>query len=306
VHVAPATAWRDLNEATLLERIALGSCLDQAKPQPIWKAMLQQRPQLFIMMGDNVYGDGPSPDLKELRHAYALQARQPELAKVRASIPFLRIWDDHDYGLNDGGASFAYKAKAAELFHEFWQSRPEAPEGLYHSRIYGPSGRRVQIIMLDTRWFRSPLKPKTESFQHWGKYEPDDDPAKTMLGEAQWTWLERELKKPAELRILVSSIQVLAEGHGFERWGNLPRERDRLLRLLDATNAKGVILLSGDRHSGALYKLERRGSYPLVELTSSSLRRRTAPRRSASASSTTARILASSPLIGTQARSASP
>ena len=112
--VAPATAWLSLDETTALERIALGSPLDQAKAQPIWKAVLQQRPQLFIMMGDNVYGDGPSAPLRELRQAYAVQARQPEQAEVRASIPFLRIWDDHDYGLNDGGASFAHKAKAAE------------------------------------------------------------------------------------------------------------------------------------------------------------------------------------------------
>jgi alkaline phosphatase D len=268
-----AAAWQDLDEATVLERIALGSCLDQARPQPIWKAVLRQRPQLFIMMGDNVYGDGPSPDLKELRHAYALQARYPELAEARAGMPFLRIWDDHDYGLNDGGAGFAHKAEAAELFHKFWRSQPEAPEGLYHSRIYGPSGRRVQVIMLDTRYFRSALKPRTDAFPHWGKYEPDDDPAKTMLGAAQWAWLEQELRKPGELRLVVSSIQVLAEGHGFERWGNLPRERDRLLRLIAATGAKGVILLSGDRHSGALYRLERPGSYALVEITSSSLNR---------------------------------
>ncbi len=271
--IAPATAWRDLDPATVLERIALGSCLDQAKPQPIWKAVLDQRPQLFIMMGDNVYGDGPSADLRELRQAYADQAKHPDLAEVRERVPFLRVWDDHDYGLNDGGANFAHKAKAAGLFHEFWQSRPEAPEGLYHSRIYGPSGRRVQIVMLDTRWFRSPLKPKTESFPHRGRYEPDDDAAKTMLGEAQWAWLEQELRKPADLRILVSGIQVVAEGHGFERWGNLPRERDRLLRLIDTTGAKGVILISGDRHSGALYKQERPNAYPLVELTSSSLNR---------------------------------
>src|SRR5262245_7474969 len=122
----------------------------------------------------------------------------------RAVMPFLRIWDDHDYGDNDGGAGFAHKAKAAQLFHEFWQSRPEAPEGLYHSGIYGPLGQRVQIIMLDTRWFRSPLKPRRETSPQRDKYEPDDDPAKTMLGEPQWQWLEQELKKPAELRLLIS------------------------------------------------------------------------------------------------------
>jgi alkaline phosphatase D len=279
VRVAPATPWLRLDESTTLERIAFGSCLDHAKPQTVWKAVMAERPQLFLMMGDNVYGDGPSADLRELRHAYALQAARPELAEVRASVPFLAVWDDHDYGLNDGGTDFLHRFGATDIFHEFWQSRPEAPEGLYHARIYGPPGRRVQVLMLDTRWFRSPLKPRTATFPHWGKYEPDPDPAKTMLGDVQWAWLEQQLRKLAEVRILVSSIQVLAEGHGFERWGNLPRERDRLLRLLEAAGAKGVLMLSGDRHSGALYRLERPGSYPLVELTSSSLNRPYGPPR---------------------------
>jgi alkaline phosphatase D len=271
--IAPKSRWRTLAETTTLERIAFGSCLDQKRPEPIWRAVLSARPQLFLMLGDNVYGNVTSPDLKELKEAYAAQAAQPELAKARAAIPFLAIWDDHDYGMSDGGASFPYKTQSAELFYEFWQRKPEPHDGggIYYSRVYGPPGRRVQIIMLDTRTFRSDLKPKTPDFPYFGKYSPDDDPAKTMLGAAQWAWLESELKKPAEIRFLVSSIQVLAEGHGKERWGNLPRERDRLLRLIDDTKARGVIVLSGDRHAGAFYKKTAARSYPLVELTSSSL-----------------------------------
>ena len=231
------------------------------------------------MIGDNVYGDVRSAELRELKEAYADQAAQAELAEARAAVPFLAVWDDHDFGMNNAGASFPHKAGSARLFHEFWQLTPEPREsgGVYYSRIYGPAGKRVQIIMLDTRTFRSDLKRIRAEPPHRAKYDPDDDTAKTMLGAVQWAWLEAEFGKPAEIRLLVSSVQVLAEGHSFERWGNLPRERDRLLSLIEATRAKGVILLSGDRHAGAFYKTTAARSYPLVELTSSSLNRPRGP-----------------------------
>jgi alkaline phosphatase D len=276
---APTSPWRALAETTTLERIAFGSCLDQNKPQPIWKAVVAAQPQLFLMIGDNVYGNVRSADLQKLRTAYAKQAAQPELAEARGAIPFLAVWDDNDYGASDGGASFPYKRQAARLFYEFWQMRPEPRQGggIYYSRTYGPAGRRVQIIMLDTRTFRSDLKPRPAGFPYHGKYGVDDNPAKTMLGPEQWAWLEGELNRPAEIRLLVSSVQVLAEGHGKERWGNLSRERDRLLRLIENAKAKGVILLSGDRHAGAFYKTTEGLSYPLLELTSSSLNRPIGP-----------------------------
>ena len=94
-----------------------------------------------------------------------------------------------------------------------------------------------------------------------------------MLGDAQWTWLEAQLRQPAELRLLVSSIQVLAETHGWERWGHLPRERDRLFQLIGRSGARGVVLLTGDRHRAAVYRRTEGLPYPLVEVTSSSLNR---------------------------------
>jgi len=100
---------------------------------------------------------------------------------------------------------------------------------------------------------------------------PDPDPAKTMLGLVQWEWLAKELRRPAEVRLIVSSTQVLAEGHGWERWGNMPLERQKLLDTIRDCGAKGVVLLSGDRHVGALYRETPRGHYPLYELTSSGL-----------------------------------
>ena len=101
---------------------------------------------------------------------------------------------------------------------------------------------------------------------------PDDDPAKTMLGAAQWEWLAERLREPAELRLIVSSIQVFADGHGYQRWGNLPRERQRLYDLIGEDQGRGVVFLSGDRrHIAAIYRESSNVPYPLVEITSSGI-----------------------------------
>jgi alkaline phosphatase D len=259
-----------------LSRIAFGSCANQANPQPIWDAILTYRPELFIFAGDNVYGDFKTPDAANLRHAYQLARGIEGYARLRHEVPHLAVWDDHDYGINDGGGDFPYKSIAKELFLEFWgvpaTDIRRTREGIYDSQIIGPPGQRVQIILLDLRWFRSPLK-RTDQYGAPGKerYVPDPDPAKTMLGARQWAWFADELSKPAELRLVVSSTQVLADGHGWERWGNLPLERERLIDTIRDSGAKGVILLSGDRHVGALYRETPPGMPALYEVTSSGL-----------------------------------
>ena len=259
-----------------LSRIAFGSCAHQDKPQPIWDAVLDYRPELFVFTGDNVYGDVTSAAMTELRNAYAAAAMVEGIAALRAQVPVLATWDDHDYGQNDGGADFPHKGQAEELFHAFWGIEDDDPRrqrpGIYHAETLGSPGRRIQIILLDTRSFRSALRP-TDERHALGKeaYLPDPDPAKTMLGEAQWAWLAERLREPAEVRLLVSSVQVLAEQHGFERWGNLPLERQRLLDLIAETGARGVVIISGDRHIGALYRLSDGVPYDLYEITSSGL-----------------------------------
>jgi alkaline phosphatase D len=258
-----------------LTRIAFGSCAHQAKPQPIWDAVLAYRPELFIFTGDNVYGDVSSSAMTELRAAYARAATIEGYTRVRQTVPVLATWDDHDYGRNDGGADFPHKAEAKRLFLEFWQVPQADPrrtrDGVHSATILGPEGRRVQVILLDTRTFRSPLRRKPEPTPGTGPYLPDPGPTRTMLGDAQWQWLREQLIRPAELRLIVSSVQVLADGHDWERWGNLPLERQKLLDLIASTGANGVILLSGDRHVGALYRLARNVSYPLTEITSSGI-----------------------------------
>jgi alkaline phosphatase D len=266
-----------LAPATTLTRIAVGSCNHQSAAQHMWAQIASANPQLFLMIGDNVYGDAGwdgDAGLASLRSAYALQASHPEFAGFRAKVPMMTTWDDHDFGFNDAGGSFPFRGWSETLFETFWGSSKavKARPGIYESTITGPQGKRVQVIMLDTRFFRSDLKrgPWTKDRLPLGGYLPDDSAGKTVLGEAQWAWLAAELAKPADLRIVVSSTQVLTTAHQFEGWTNFPAERTRLLDLLGTREASGLVLLSGDRHSGGVYKVDH-GGQTIWELTSSSL-----------------------------------
>ncbi|MGE3915305.1 MAG: alkaline phosphatase D family protein [Hyphomicrobiaceae bacterium] len=277
--VAPATPWLVPQPAQSLDRIAFGSCLHQLWPQPILNAVVAARPQLFLMLGDNVYGDAKGASPEALAEAYRVQAAQPGLAALRAAVPVLATWDDHDYGKNDAGRELPWKARSRELFAEFWQLPPGTlPDGgVYRAVMLGPPGRRVQVILLDTRSFRSPLarRPAEEVAvgRLRGPYMPSTAADQDMLGTAQWAWLEAELRRPAELRLLVSSIQVLSDAHRFERWGNLPDERRRLDEVIARTGAKGLVILSGDRHLSAIYRKPGGKPYAYPEVTSSGLNR---------------------------------
>ena len=269
-------------EGTVLTRIAFGSCADEELPQPIWQASAGAEPDLVLFMGDNIYVDYIDGEFVEkvtpqmISEAYDLLALHPDYSPFRSTVPILAVWDDHDFGKNDGGREFELKAQSKELMLEFFGFAENAAvrgrDGLYHAAAFGPPGRRVQIIMLDTRWFRSPLTP-TDERDAPGKerYVASTAGEQIILGEAQWIWLEAQLRAPADLRLLVSSIQVLSEGHGWELWRNLPAERQRFFELVRQTKVENLVLLSGDRHVGGLYRLEGETGYPLYEITASSL-----------------------------------
>lgn len=268
-----------------LRRIAFGSCAHQNLPLPIFDAIVKTRPELFLFLGDNIYADylparGKSDVsrkdylAKSLREKYEDLAKLPGFRRLRKACPLLATWDDHDYGLNDAGEEFVDRVESQKIFLDFFGIPKDSPrrkqDGIFHAAEFGPEDRRVQVLLLDTRYFRSALKERKVP-PGIGPYVPDPDPMKTMLGAAQWRWLEEQLRRPARLRLLVSSIQVVPEDHGWEKWMNLPAERDRLFALIRSTGAAGVVCLSGDRHLAELSVMDAGIGYPLFDLTSSGL-----------------------------------
>ncbi len=252
-----------------LRRICLGSCAKEDWPQPIWDPILASKPDLFVFLGDNIYGD--TTDMDVLRAKYAKFGALPAFQKLKKTCPLLATWDDHDFGMNDAGGDYPKKVESQKIFLDFWEEPQDSPrrkrEGIYDAKVFGPEGRRVQVLLLDTRYHRSRLKRGEHG------YVPNADPGAAMLGDAQWRWLEEQLRTPAELRIVVSSIQVVAEDHPYEKWTNLPKEREKLFELVRSTKAQGVIFVSGDRHLAELSMMDGGIGYPVYDLTASAINR---------------------------------
>ena len=275
---APAVLARDPDPGVAVRRIAAGSCIRQDKPQPIWRAVADFAPDVLLLLGDNIYGD--TEDMAVLREKYGVLAANPGFAALRSRVPIVAVWDDHDYGANDAGSDYPRRRESQQVFLDFFGVSADSPlrvqEGIFRTLVVGPPGRRVQFICLDTRFHRSPLAsmPWSERVRGEGPYTPTADPGATVLGAEQWRWLAGVLAEPAEVRIVLSSIQVAAMEHHWEQWGNFPAERSRLFRTLRESGAEGLIIVSGDRHAAEVSRVAPGPdalSYPLYDLTASSL-----------------------------------
>lgn len=280
---APAGKSLPASDA-VISTILIGSCLDEETgPSAALASIAGEDADLFLMVGDNVYGDrdgrsyvNNQADLEELRESFADLAARQDFQAVRATHPMMVSWDDHDFGANDAGQEFPFRSLAERVHEVFWglddQDVGQWP-GTYYARSFGPDGQRVQVIMLDTRFFRSGLTP-TDEYGAKGKerYLPAPSGSmQDMLGAAQWTWLENQLQQPADIRFIASSVQVMPTVHGWEAWSALPDERQRLFDLIRKTEASGVVFLSGDRHTAFIYEEADILPYSAHELTASSL-----------------------------------
>ncbi|MBT8260043.1 MAG: alkaline phosphatase family protein [Bacteroidia bacterium] len=252
--------------------ISFGSCDDQKKQNNLWDDVLLNKPDIWIWGGDNIYSD--TKDMNKMAKDYEDQLSDEGYKSVYESIEIHGTWDDHDYGLNDGGSEYKMKKESQQLLLNFLgvdkSDERYKREGVYYSKdIKLPEGT-IKLIVLDMRYFRTALK---KSKVKGKRYEPTTEKGSTILGEAQWKWFTKELKNSqAEFNIIVSSIQVLSSEHGYESWGTMPNEQSKLFSLIQDSKAKGVIVLSGDRHISEFSKKNLEDlKYPLIDFTSSGL-----------------------------------
>lgn len=261
---------KELNKNDLV--IAFGSCNRQTFENKLWKPILEHKPEAWIWGGDIIYSD--TDDMELMAQHYQQQREQEGYKDVVNSMKILGTWDDHDYGLNDGGLEYVAKAQSQQLFLDFMGVSKSDPrrerEGVYHAEVLETDEGSVKVIILDTRYFRSALTPSNNPEK---RYQPNTYGEGTMLGDTQWQWLEQELKtSKADFNLIVSSIQFLSSEHGFETWGTMPHEVDKLKSLIGNSKAKGIIVLSGDRHISEFSKTIIEGvDYPLIDFTSSGM-----------------------------------
>lgn len=252
--------------------IAFGSCDNQKIKNELWPAISENNPSVWIWGGDNVYSD--TNDMDFLKNNYEIQKQDPDYLRFIKDKIVLGTWDDHDYGANDGGAEYPFKRKSQQLLLDFLDTPMNASErkreGVYTDKTIVINGNKIKIIVLDTRYFRTALTKSTDSKK---RFQPNRYGDGTLLGEAQWVWLEKVLQSSdAQFNVIVSSIQFLSNKHGFEAWGNFPHEIDKLEQLIVSTKAKGTLILSGDRHIATFSSKNVAGlSYTLIDFTSSGL-----------------------------------
>jgi alkaline phosphatase D len=250
--------------------ISFGSCLHQDKDKKIMETLSNSRPDIFITMGDIIYKDSLNPLDKKIE--YDKLKNSPFYNNLLKSTKILGTWDDHDYGINDSGSEYPQKKDSQKLFLDFLDESPTSErrqrEGIYSSNFINFNKLNIYIILLDTRYFRSSLKKK---FIFWGDYTANYDENATILGNEQWAWLENELKKPSDLKIIVSSIQFFNEDHPFEKWGNFPLEKKKFLNMLKNKEISNLIILSGDRHISETFFFFENDFGNILEITSSPL-----------------------------------
>ncbi len=247
-------------------KIATGSCSREYSENQLWAEILNSDPDLLLLTGDNIYGD--SDDMSVLRDKYDQQKSHPDYQKMLKNFPIIGTWDDHDYGLNDGGKEFSMKTESKKEFMRFFDLTMDHPindhEGVYHAYDI----EELKIILLDTRYFRDPLIEDTLTEARY-TMNPDGD----ILGDEQWQWLENQLaSSESRLHLIASSIQFLSDEHGYEKWSNFPSAQQRMKDLLAKYPDKKVMFISGDRHISEFSVADFEGlPYRLVDFTSSGL-----------------------------------
>lgn len=253
----------------VLTKIAIGSCNRQDEDQRIWSDIRNEQPDLWIWLGDNIYGD--TEDMEVLKKKYLRQKQNIPYDTFRQETPIIGIWDDHDYGVNDGDKRYPMRVESQALMMDFLDVPKESPyrrqEGGYQSYLFGRDGKQVKILLLDARYFRDELEKNTG----YQRYKPNQ--TGDILGETQWNWLEQELRNStADIHLIGSGIQIIPEEHGFEKWANFPAARKKLLDLIVEIQPARTILISGDRHISEFSKQSLEGmEEELYEFTSSGL-----------------------------------
>jgi alkaline phosphatase D len=261
---------KPIDTLTAPTTIAFGSCNRLSIDQNMWDNVAANNPNLWIWLGDIIYAD--TYDKKALAAHYKRLKTNPGYKKVRAKTQIVGVYDDHDYGSNDACSGLPGKKASKKCLMDFLDVPANASvrkrDGAYQSYTFGKGAQRIKVIVMDTRYFRDTLYTDPT-----GKTRYTPNTTGTVLGEAQWKWLENELRNSqANLNILCSSVQVLADEHGHEKWGNFPNERKRLLNLLNQTKPKNLMILSGDRHMAEISKVRLPGmTYDLYDFTSSGL-----------------------------------
>lgn len=271
-----------IGESTPLTRIALGSCANQNSPILVFDQIVRSNPGLYLSLGDAIYADydftnktKKNVTSETLKADWKTLADRQDWQLLVKEIPVLATWDNHDYGDQEAGKDFNLKQVSKQIFLEFFQLPQSHPvrnrPGIYRSEVFGPEGRQVKIVLLDTRSFKvTAPHANSNSPGSVGRYLPETSPG-SLLGDSQWLWLEEQFASNEEIIFLVSSTQVIPDAKRMDEWGIYPAERSRLLDLVQSKGKGRTVILSGNVHFSEVSSLRDSNNLPVYEFTASGL-----------------------------------
>ncbi|MGH8021070.1 MAG: alkaline phosphatase D family protein [Opitutaceae bacterium] len=245
-------------EAPARVRFAISSCAkEDSGSRAVWNRIAAEDVDAVVLIGDTPYIDSAELETQTRRHReFAAVAEYQQLLRSR---PCWWTWDDHDFATN-GCCGLAPGKENSRLV--FTRYRPQASygdgtNGIYTSFRYGP----VEVFLLDTRWF-SMTEP---SFANPG--------SPTLLGAAQWEWLQRGLRaSTAPFKLLACGvIRDDKENTESDDWGTYLKERRVLERFIATHRIPGVVFMGGDIHPSRVLRYQTMDTvgYNLVQFIAS-------------------------------------
>ncbi|HUR46335.1 MAG TPA: prolyl oligopeptidase family serine peptidase, partial [Candidatus Saccharimonadales bacterium] len=181
--------------------MAFASCGRTGSTSDNYEHIRKHHPLFYMNMGDFHYLNIASNNPALYRAAYDLVLSSPQQADLYRHIPFVYMWDDHDYGGNNSNRKASSHEAARLTYDEYVPHYPLVFGEGDHPITQSFNVGRVKFLLPDLRSERDEATKK-------------DDEKKSMLGKGQKQWLKDELlaangKYP--LICLVSSVPWIGE-----------------------------------------------------------------------------------------------
>lgn len=214
---------------------------------------------------------GQTETLRDYRAKYALYRSDTDLQAMHAAHPVMAEWDDHEVennwaganegSTNDASRTIAYETRKRNGKTAFFEWLPiERVKGdADRTRIYRslPLGANAELFLLDTRSFRD-AQPCGGDDGGLGQNCSDAErfaPGRTLLGEAQRTWLvDRLSKTPAAWKVIANQVMVMGydglpgNSIGLDKWDGYAAERRDVLQTLHDRGVRDITFVTGDVH----------------------------------------------------------
>lgn len=220
-------------------RIAFGSCSDFRDPdQRVFAAIREDRPLLFIHMGDLHYSNTNSPAADDYRANYDQILSHEIQGAFYRSLPMAYMWDDHDFCGNDSDATFTGRDAARTVYRERVPHYPIGPAGGTIGQAFTVG--RVRFIMTDLRSAATPSGTRESA-------------SKSKMGVAQKNWFKQELINARDsgfpLIVWVNTIPWIAAPQlGDDSWAGQSTERVEIANFIRDNRITNLAMVSGDMH----------------------------------------------------------